>query len=67
MYQTPHPQILCCSIISRSDLFHPMLNQKANIYSALSVVEGGQAATDAIKAQLKEDKANVKLAEADNW
>jgi CBS domain-containing protein/predicted DCC family thiol-disulfide oxidoreductase YuxK len=51
-------------IVSRTDIFSPLLNEKADVFQALTVLpdfEGKSALTDAFQRSMDEDAADIQL------
>ena len=66
---------VCClprlrRIVSRSDIFRPMLTPHANAMDALTIIgkqRGGEAALASLQRSIDEDDINTELASQDAW
>lgn len=57
-------------IVSRSDIFRPMLTPRANAIDALTIIgkqRGGEAALASLQRSIDEDDINTELASQDAW
>lgn len=57
-----------CSIVSRTDIFRPLLNANADVFEALSVIKGGAELSKALQMSMDEDAVlAAEVDDDDSW